>query len=106
MRFLSPYNFSKLAEKGKTSSFSSFKDASLGNSRTIVDLIDAISPGYINYDLVTAASTDDVSINVRFSVFTCKFYDNVLMYVGCRFVKICPVFCPIMTFVLIPADVS
>ncbi|KAL5266380.1 hypothetical protein ACHWQZ_G003715 [Mnemiopsis leidyi] len=59
----------KLAEKGKTSSFSSFKDSSLGNSRTIVDLIDAISPGYINYDLVTAAGTDDEKfLNARYAI--------------------------------------
>jgi len=59
----------KLAEKGKTSSFSSFKDSSLGNSHTIVDLIDAISPGYINYDLVTAAATDDDKfLNARYAI--------------------------------------
>jgi len=59
----------KLESAGKTTNFKSFKDSSLGTSRPIVDLIDAIAPGYINYDLVTAAETDDDKfLNARYAI--------------------------------------
>ena len=53
----------KLQEAGKSSSFSGFKDSSLSNSLTILDLIDSITPGHINYSLVN--NKDSLSEEVR-----------------------------------------
>lgn len=59
----------KLESAGKTSKFSGFKDSSLGTSRAVIDLVDAISPGYINYDIVTDASNDeDKYLNARYAI--------------------------------------
>ncbi|KAM5145286.1 plastin-3 [Mantella aurantiaca] len=48
-----------LAEAGKTSSIQNFKDKSISTSLPVVDLIDAIQPGSINYDLVKTGSLSD-----------------------------------------------
>lgn len=59
----------KLTAAGKSSTFTSFKDSTLATSRSIVDLIDAVQPGYINYDLVTNASNDDEKfLNARYAI--------------------------------------
>ena len=59
----------KLEEKSKTSKFTGFKDSSLSDSRAVIDLIDAIQPGHINYDLVTAgANDDDKFLNARYAL--------------------------------------
>ncbi|XP_071490940.1 plastin-3-like [Diadema antillarum] len=41
----------KLEQAGKDSRIKSFQDPVIGNGRVIMDLVDAISPGSINYDL-------------------------------------------------------
>ncbi|TRY91337.1 hypothetical protein DNTS_030143 [Danionella cerebrum] len=41
-----------LSQAGKTSKISSFKDKEISSSLAVLDLIDAIQPGCINYDLV------------------------------------------------------
>ncbi|XP_019731332.1 plastin-2 isoform X2 [Hippocampus comes] len=47
-----------LAQAEKTSSISSFKDGSISTSMPVLDLIDAIQPGSIRYDLL---KTDELS---------------------------------------------
>ncbi|XP_044161232.1 plastin-3 [Bufo gargarizans] len=48
-----------LAEAGKSSSIQNFKDKSISTSLPVVDLIDAIQPGSINYDLVKSGTLSD-----------------------------------------------
>nr|DBA20883.1 TPA: hypothetical protein GDO54_017622 [Pyxicephalus adspersus] len=48
-----------LTEAGKTSSIQNFKDKTISTSLPIVDLIDAIQPGSINYDLVKTGSLSE-----------------------------------------------
>ncbi|XP_040179604.1 plastin-3 [Rana temporaria] len=48
-----------LADAGKTSSIQNFKDKAISTSLPVVDLIDAIQPGSINYDLVKTGSLSD-----------------------------------------------
>ncbi|ELV13080.1 Plastin-2 [Tupaia chinensis] len=48
-----------LKEAGKSSSISSFKDPKISTSLPVLDLIDAIQPGSINYDLLKTESLDD-----------------------------------------------
>ncbi|KAM3911109.1 plastin-3 isoform 2-T3 [Leptodactylus fuscus] len=59
-----------LEEAGKTSSIQSFKDKSISTSQAVVDLIDAIQPGSINYDLVKTGtlSDDDKHENATYAV--------------------------------------
>ncbi|CAH2314971.1 plastin-3 [Pelobates cultripes] len=61
---------SSLAEAGKTTSIQSFKDKTISTSLAVVDLIDAIQPGCINYELVkTGDLTDeDKHENAKYAV--------------------------------------
>ncbi|XP_072266024.1 plastin-2 [Pyxicephalus adspersus] len=48
-----------LTEAGKSSSISSFKDPKISTSLPVLDLIDAIQPGSINYDILKTEDLDD-----------------------------------------------
>ena len=52
--------FLQLQSAGKSSRISSFKDQRIATSLPIIDLVDAIKPGSINYDVVSAGKTDEV----------------------------------------------
>ncbi|XP_028399600.1 plastin-2-like [Dendronephthya gigantea] len=53
----------KLESAGKTSKISNFKDPSISTSLPVIDLVDAIKPGSINYDIVTAGKTDEEKLD-------------------------------------------
>ncbi|XP_049623190.1 plastin-3-like [Suncus etruscus] len=59
-----------LREAGKSSSIQSFKDKTISSSLAVVDLIDAIQPGCINYDLVKSGNLteDDKHNNAKYAV--------------------------------------
>lgn len=44
--------------------FLSFQDEVLADGKVVIDLIDAIKPGAINYDLVLSGATDEVSYRI------------------------------------------
>ena len=46
-----------LSEAGKASSISGFKDSTIANSMPVIDLVDAIKPGSIKYDLVNQGTS-------------------------------------------------
>ena len=48
-----------LKEAGKSTSISSFKDPKISTSLPVLDLIDAIQPGSINYDLLKTENLND-----------------------------------------------
>lgn len=48
-----------LKEAQKSSSIASFKDPKISTSLPVLDLIDAIQPGSINYDLLKTENLDD-----------------------------------------------
>lgn len=50
----------KLADAGKTTSTRSFQDSAIADGRIVIDLIDAIKRGSINYDLVRSGGTSEV----------------------------------------------
>lgn len=59
----------KLKEGGKKSSFTGFNDSTLSDGRTIIDLIDCIRRGMINYDLVKdGASEEDKMSNAKYAI--------------------------------------
>lgn len=59
----------KLEAAGKESRISGFKDSSISTAMPVLDLIDAISPGVIRYDTVTAASNEDEKfLNARYAI--------------------------------------
>lgn len=59
-----------LNEAGKSTSIQSFKDKTISSSLAVVDLIDAIQPGCINYDLVKSGTLteDDKHNNAKYAV--------------------------------------
>ncbi|XP_056395046.1 plastin-3 [Hyla sarda] len=61
---------STLAAAGKSSSIQSFKDKVISTSLPVVDLIDAIQPGSINYDLVKTGilSDEDKHENATYAI--------------------------------------
>ncbi|KAK6317010.1 hypothetical protein J4Q44_G00124100 [Coregonus suidteri] len=59
-----------MLEAGKTTKISSFKDKEISTSLPVVDLIDAIQPGSISYDLVKTGSlsAEDKLENAKYAV--------------------------------------
>lgn len=51
----------KLASAGKTTSTKSFQDSAIKDGKIVIDLIDSIKKGSINYDLVRTGGTEEVS---------------------------------------------
>lgn len=51
---------SKLASAGKSSHVESFKDPSIADGRVVIDLIDAIVPNSIRYEVVRDPESDEV----------------------------------------------
>ncbi|XP_049881769.1 plastin-3 isoform X2 [Pectinophora gossypiella] len=59
----------KLASAGKTSSIKSFQDEVLADGKVVIDLIDAIKPGSINYDLVLPGSSQEENLaNAKYAI--------------------------------------
>ena len=52
--------FFQLQSSNKRSRIQSFKDQSISTSLAVIDLIDAIKPGSVDYSLVTDGNTDEV----------------------------------------------
>ena len=46
---------------GKSSRITSFQDPSISSSLAVLDLVDVIKPGIVEYDMVSSATTDEVS---------------------------------------------
>ncbi|XP_077393817.1 plastin-2 [Festucalex cinctus] len=63
-----------LAQAGKTSSISSFKDGSISTSMPVLDLIDAIQPGSVRYDLLkTEDLTEEEKLNnAKYAISTAR----------------------------------
>ncbi|XP_032432592.1 plastin-3-like [Xiphophorus hellerii] len=59
-----------LAEAGKSTKISSFKDKEISSSLSVLELIDAIQPGSINFDLVKTGrlSEDDKLDNAKYAI--------------------------------------
>lgn len=59
----------KLTDTGKSSQVKNFKDPNLSTSMAIIDLVDAIQPGSVDYELVTAGVTDeDKELNAQYAI--------------------------------------
>lgn len=52
---------SKLKNAGKSTSLRSFQDSSIADGKVVIDLIDSIKPGSINYDNVKEGGNAEVS---------------------------------------------
>ncbi|XP_074098583.1 plastin-2 fimbrin isoform X3 [Cotesia typhae] len=60
---------SKLQAAGKTSSIKSFQDDAISTGRPVIDLIDAIKPGIVNYDLVKTSETEEDNLdNAKYAI--------------------------------------
>ncbi|XP_013174790.1 PREDICTED: plastin-3 [Papilio xuthus] len=59
----------KLQGAGKTSSIKSFQDEVLADGKVVIDLIDAIKPGSINYDLVLHGGNEEENLaNAKYAI--------------------------------------
>ncbi|CAG5037762.1 unnamed protein product [Parnassius apollo] len=59
----------KLQSAGKTSSIKSFQDEVLADGKVVIDLIDAIKPGSINYDLVLPGGNEEENLaNAKYAI--------------------------------------
>lgn len=54
----------KLEAAGKTSSIRNFQDSSIASARVVIDLVDSIKPGSINYDLIKNSGSEEVRKSV------------------------------------------
>lgn len=52
----------KLENAGKTKSIRSFQDSAIADGQIVIDLVDSIKPGSVNYDLVKQGGTEEVSV--------------------------------------------
>uniref|UniRef100_A0A1B6E746 Plastin-2 n=1 Tax=Clastoptera arizonana TaxID=38151 RepID=A0A1B6E746_9HEMI len=60
---------SKLASANKQSSVKGFQDSSIADGKVVIDLIDAIKPGTINYELVRDGGTEDDNLaNAKYAI--------------------------------------
>ena len=50
----------RLEDAGKDSTINSFQDSKIATAKPIIDLIDAIKPGVINYELLQEGGTYEV----------------------------------------------
>ena len=64
---------SKLQGAGKASGIKGFQDSSIADGKVVIDLIDAIKPGSVNYDLVKEGGTEEVTRIVY--LYLCKSLD-------------------------------
>lgn len=60
---------SKLTSAGKKSSIRNFQDPTIADGKVVIDLIDAIKPGAINYDLVKTGGTEEDNLaNAKYAI--------------------------------------
>lgn len=58
----------KLAESQKKASIRGFQDPVISNARVVLDLIDAIKPGTINYELVKTGGLEENMANAKYAI--------------------------------------
>lgn len=63
---------SKLESAGKTSSIRNFQDSKIASAKVVIDLVDSIKPGSVNYDLVKDGDTEEVSCIFRVNLLRSK----------------------------------
>ena len=62
-----------LEAAGKTSTITSFKDPIIKTSLPVIDLLDALRPGKINYEIVTSGDSDeDKASNAKYAISMCR----------------------------------
>ncbi|VDM47107.1 unnamed protein product [Toxocara canis] len=58
----------KLSKRAKTSRIKSFQDPVISDARVVIDLIDAIKPGIINYSLVRTGGIEANMANAKYAI--------------------------------------
>ncbi|CAI8055093.1 Fimbrin [Geodia barretti] len=64
-----------LRDSGKTTSITGFRDPAISNSMPVIDLVDAIKPGSIKYELVncgTSLSDEELIQNAKYAISMCR----------------------------------
>jgi len=66
----------KVAEAGKESKIQNFRDSSLRDAKFLIDLLDAIRPGRVNYQLVMNGNKDEeCMLNAKYAISIARKYD-------------------------------
>ena len=52
----------KLETAGKTSSIRSFQDSKISDGKVVIDLVDSIKPGSVNYDNIKNGDSEEVRL--------------------------------------------
>lgn len=55
----------KLEAAGKTSRIRNFQDSKIGDGKVVIDLVDAIKPGSVNYDNVKTGDSVEVTFTTN-----------------------------------------
>ena len=70
----------KLKDAGKESRIKNFQDSAVSSARPVIDLIDAIKPGSINYSQVLEGSTGEVNHHYLHCVYMNHFSDKLFSF--------------------------
>ncbi|KAK6644316.1 hypothetical protein RUM43_000583 [Polyplax serrata] len=63
----------KLQQHNKESTLRSFQDPTLADAKVVIDLIDSIKPGSINYELVRSGGTEEDNLaNAKYAISTAR----------------------------------
>lgn len=54
----------KLETAGKTSSIRNFQDSKIADGKVVIDLVDSIKPGSVNYDNFKKGESEEVSFTL------------------------------------------
>lgn len=82
----------KLVNAGKTSSLRSFQDSTIASGKVVIDLVDSIKPGSINYDLVKHGDSEEVRVFILrhvhvkhlFHILSSIFYSSIGSHCQCQ----------------------
>lgn len=68
---------SKLSGANKSTSLRSFQDSATADGKIVIDLVDAIKPGSVNYDIVKHSGSEEVIEKLVFFC-SCKLLNNIV----------------------------
>lgn len=67
----------KLTAAGKESSLKNFNDSAIADAKIVIDLVDALKAGSINYELVKTSGTEEVSLLYNHALLTGNRYFSI-----------------------------
>lgn len=73
----------KLETAGKTSSIRSFQDSKISDGKVVIDLVDSIKPGSVNYDNIKNGDSEEVRFyQSDFLLMSCSIINTIVSHNG------------------------